>query len=153
MGGEPSGDGSDEEVMRHRQKEVTSGHLLDASALLALLLNEPGADRVEAVLEDGQIHAVNLAEAAKKLAAKGWAPERLKDLELEVGEVFGVDQAYLAGKVIAANRKIGLSLGDAICLVVAAWHRMKAVTAETAWEDCAWPEDADIAKPEIVLIR
>lgn len=50
--------------------------VLDASALLALLRDEPGAERVEAALERGaQLSAVNLAEVLSKLADLGEDPQ------------------------------------------------------------------------------
>ena len=41
--------------------------VLDASALLALLLNEPGAKRVAAVPDGALLSAVNLAEIVSRL--------------------------------------------------------------------------------------
>ena len=45
--------------------------VLDASALLALLLAEPGAARVAALLPDATVSAVNLSEVVAKLAEHG----------------------------------------------------------------------------------
>lgn len=42
------------------------GHLLDASALLAVLFKEPGAENVLRIIDDSEIHAVNLAETIRK---------------------------------------------------------------------------------------
>ena len=47
------------------------GHVLDASALLCLLFDEPGADRVERALPEALISAANLAEVIAKLADRG----------------------------------------------------------------------------------
>ena len=41
--------------------------VLDASALLSILLDEPGQDRVNQILDRSQIHAVNLAEVIGRL--------------------------------------------------------------------------------------
>ena len=38
--------------------------VLDASALLSLVLDEPGHERVDRILDRSRIHAVNLAEVA-----------------------------------------------------------------------------------------
>jgi PIN domain nuclease of toxin-antitoxin system len=67
---------------------VTLNYLLDASALLALIFNEPGADRVLAVFDDSKIHALNLAEVMRKMVAIGKPIEeviaRCDDLNLNV---------------------------------------------------------------------
>ena len=51
-------------------------YLLDASALLAIILNEAGSDRVQEVFDNIQIHAINPAEVAKKLFQKGMPIKR-----------------------------------------------------------------------------
>jgi ribonuclease VapC len=132
-------------------------HLLDASALLALLLNEPGADQVESVLDDSEIHSVNLAEVVRKLVLKGIEPAEaaslLGDIDLDVIEAFSTEQAGTAGNVLAVNKSIGLSLGDAVCLVMAFSCGTRAVTAERSWPKTIWPKDLQTNGPEILLIR
>ena len=63
------------------------GHLLDASALLALIFNEPGAGRVRDVIDDSQVHAVNLGEVVRKLVALGMPVDEvivhIEDLKLD----------------------------------------------------------------------
>ena len=53
---------------------MTHRYLLDASALLAVIFQEPGADRVLEVIDDSEIHAVNLAEVMRKMVAVGMPP-------------------------------------------------------------------------------
>src|SRR5690606_32893848 len=50
-----------------------SGHVLDASAVLAVAFMERGADRVIAALGEASISAVNYSEACAKLVEKGLA--------------------------------------------------------------------------------
>jgi PIN domain nuclease of toxin-antitoxin system len=134
-------------------------HLLDASALLAVILGEPGTDRVEAVLDDSEMAAVNVAEVARKLFAKGMTQDEIAEiligLNLETGqEQFSYFQAICAGALAAANRHIGLSLGDAVCLTVGAWSGKKVVTAERSWAQCEWPELVGFTNaPEVLTIR
>jgi ribonuclease VapC len=52
--------------------------VLDASALLAGLNGEPGADRVAAALDGAVVSAVNFAEVAGGLARGGNSPERVR---------------------------------------------------------------------------
>ena len=98
------------------------GHVLDASALLCLLFDEPGADRVERALPDAVISAANLAEVPAKLVDRGLdGNEALADLrELDL-EVVALDraQAEAAGLLRSAARQVRLSLGDWACLALA----------------------------------
>lgn len=112
-------------------------YLMDASALIALIRNEPGSDRVKAVFDDSEIHAVNLAEVVRKMISNGMPPAEvqalLEDLHLAVIEEFGQAQAYVAGQLAAENLRLGLSLGDSVCLTVAERMGMTAVTADRRW--------------------
>jgi ribonuclease VapC len=113
--------------------------LLDASALLALVLDERGADRIEALLESSAIHAVNFAEVIAKLLQKGIpadeAGQVAEELALDVYEDFGSLQAVSCGELHASTRPLGLGLGDCVCLTVAAWRGMTAVTCDRKWLD------------------
>ena len=112
-------------------------YLLDASAMLALVLNERGAERVEAVMDHAAIHAVNFTEVVTKLVQGGVPVQRARSLtdELAIGvyEEFSVDQAEAAGRLHAATRDCGLSLGDVICLTMARCLGLTAVTSERIW--------------------
>ena len=114
-------------------------HLLDASALLALIRNEPGAERVKAVLDDSAIHAVNLAEVVRKMISKGMpaseAETWLADLNLHVLESFSEAQGYALGRLTPEAQRLGLSLGDCVCLTVAASDVTPVVTAERRWSE------------------
>ncbi len=113
--------------------------LLDASALLALVLDERGADRVEAQLDSSAIHAVNLTEVITKLLQKGIPAEEAgrvaEEMALDVYEEFGALQAVSCGELHASTRPLGLGLGDCVCLTVAAWRGMTAVTCDRRWLD------------------
>ncbi len=114
-------------------------HLLDASAVLAVIFNEPGADRVEAVLDDSEIHAVNLAEVLCKLVSVGKPIDeviaRVDELNLDVIEELSVEQTREIARLTPEAKRLGLSLGDCVCLVVAEWTGMTAVTAERRWSE------------------
>ena len=114
-------------------------YLLDTSALMALLLNEPGADLVSEILDGSSIHAVNLAEIVRKLVSAGFPidalTERLSDLNLEVIEKFSTEQAHAMGRIAVEAKRLGLSLGDCVCLTVAEWLGMVAVTTEQRWSE------------------
>jgi len=116
---------------------VERRYLLDASALIALIRNEPGAERVKEVLDSSQIHALNLAEVVRKMISKRMPPAEvrnlLEDLHLTVVEQLGLEQAYAAGQLAAERRDLGLSLGDAVCLTAAKAMDMTAITADRSW--------------------
>ena len=114
--------------------------VIDASALLALLNGEPGADVVAQALPGGVMSAVNVSEVVAKLAEFG-IPEKaiyqaLKPLGLDV-VFFSEEQAYLAGLLHTATLKIGVSLGDRACLSLAKMQELTALTADRAWANPA----------------
>jgi len=116
--------------------------VLDASALLALLLDEPGAQRVEEALAEGAaISAVNLAEALSKLAERGGDPKGVRDrLKREgiLGEVlvvfpFTEEDALWVARFRPLTRSLGLSLGDRACLALAQRLNLPALTVDASW--------------------
>ena len=113
--------------------------MLDASALLSILLDERGQDRVNEILDRSQIHAVNLAEVIGRLVRAGMPPEKavaaLGRLYLEVEEEFGTRQAEFCGVLLGTRRDLGLSLGDCVCLTTAASLGAVAVTADRRWKE------------------
>lgn len=113
-----------------------SKYVLDASAVLALLNQEPGMDRVEAVLADSCMGTVNYCEVLGKLIDAGLpeqdARESVELLNVEVVS-FDADLARLAAVLRPTTKKLGLSLGDRSCLALALARRNTAVTAERAW--------------------
>lgn len=110
--------------------------VLDASALLAWLNDEPGAAAVEAVLADAVISSVNLSEVGAVLADVGMPPEEVgavfSDLELRTVP-FDDDLALLAASLRPATRSAGLSLGDRACLALAQRLDAPAITGDRAW--------------------
>lgn len=110
--------------------------VLDASALLAFIHGEAGADKVAIVLADAVISAVNVAEAFTKLVLRTGSSDRARALidESEV-EIIDFDRslAELTGELAALTRKRGLSLGDRACLALARREMAPALTADGAW--------------------
>ncbi len=117
-----------------------TGVALDASALLALLLGEPGGEKVKAVLDGALIGAVNLAEIVSYYAKLGAARSNIEALlrPLPV-QVVPADAAlsYEAGLLRPITLKGGLSLGDRYCLALAKREGVPALTAERRWPDIA----------------
>lgn len=128
-----------------------TGIVLDASAMLAVLRRESGAETVIGKLTDAAISAVNLSEVVGALTRDGISPAQIRAmLEGFPAEVilFDRDLAFDAGLLFAQTRTAGLSLGDRACLALA---RRRADTALTA--DRAWARIADAVGVEVELIR
>ncbi len=110
--------------------------VLDASALLALLLGEPGAERVKAVLADSAMSAVNVAEVvayfARSSASEDDIRRMLEGLTIEHVPL-DRDLAYAVGMLYPAVQPAGLSIGDRACLALARRLGVPAVTADRAW--------------------
>jgi PIN domain nuclease of toxin-antitoxin system len=114
--------------------------VIDASALLALLQDENGADEVvEAIAAGAAISAVNLSEVLAKLAEHGQpAVVALGSIhEAAEGalwiEPFIEDDAAQAADLRPRSKAQGLSLGDRACLALAARFEVPAVTADRDW--------------------
>ena len=115
---------------------MSNKYVLDASAVLALLNEEPGGDQVEPLLGDAVISAVNLSEVLAKLIEAGMTPNEARDAFDLIGvEVAGFDRASALGAVILrpATRNRGLSLGDRACLALGIEIGAEVVTAEREW--------------------
>ena len=112
--------------------------VIDASALLALLNDEPGADVVAEALPEGVISAVNLSEVVAKLCDAGM-PEKaihqaLQPFGIEIVP-FDEEQAYQAGLLRTSTQDFGISLGDRACLSLAKKLGIDALTADRAWTE------------------
>ncbi len=110
--------------------------MLDASALLALLQGEAGAERVAQLLPRASISAVNLSEVVAKLHERGMPDAgiraALEDLDLDI-RPFDGDAAYAGGALRGPTRALGLSFGDRACLALALRLQATAVTGDRAW--------------------
>ena len=110
--------------------------IIDASALLALLQDEPGSAITEKALETGSMSAANLSEVTSKLIQAG-VPEKeviaiLRSFDLDIVPVDS-GTAFLAGILINKTQDYGLSLGDRLCLATAIIRNQPAITADKAW--------------------
>lgn len=110
--------------------------VLDASAVLALLFGEAGAERVAAVLEGSCMSTVNLAEVVGRFARDGHDPhqtlQRLAGSPIELVP-FLAEDAVLVAAFAPVTRHLGLSLGDRACLALGLARRIPVYTADRAW--------------------
>lgn len=115
---------------------MSKAAILDASALLAVLGDEPGGERVAPLLDGAVISTVSWSEVLA----------RYVDLDLEIAgreaeiESLGVSlasftsrHAEIAAGLLSVTRKAGLSLGDRACLALALDVGGQPVTADRAW--------------------
>lgn len=78
---------------------MASRHVLDAAAVLCLLDDAPGADRIAEVLDTASISSVSVALVAAELTRRGADPQEVKAIlgELHLNVVaFGFDQSIEA---------------------------------------------------------
>lgn len=142
--------------------------VLDASALLAYWLDEPGADVVTKRVggEGASISAANFAEAVTKLVDRrpqlatelpnvparmpAEAAASLPGMPLAGGaisvEAFTLADALGCATLRPQTRQLGLSLGDRACLVLGQRMSAAVLTADRAWASLS-------VGVEIVVIR
>jgi ribonuclease VapC len=110
--------------------------VLDSSAILAILNDEPGADAVEAMLDDALVSTVNYAEVIAKLVERGsssaQAQSALRSVVLTTVD-FDIGLAQRTGTLRAETIRRGLSLGDRACLALAEREGVPALTGDRTW--------------------
>jgi PIN domain nuclease of toxin-antitoxin system len=121
---------------------VTAPTVLDASAILALLQEEPGADDVERLLDGALMSCVNLSEVLQKAEQHGVQTEGLEyDLEALGVEFRAFDVSLARPTAEAWSAGSGLSLGDRACLALAGRVGGTAVTTDARWADAGLDVD------------
>ena len=113
--------------------------VLDASALLAVLNREPGADKLTPqLLNVATSSTVNLAEVQSKLVNRGLSPQEAWEAALSPireAAAFTAEQAMTAGSLILETRALGLSLGDRACLALGLALSAPVYTADKLWKN------------------
>jgi len=115
---------------------VSHREVMDASAVLALLQREPGAENVD--LKGAVMNSVNFAEVVQKTVAR----ERPADTLLHELTLLGLSimsfspqEAQLAGELYRQTKTYELSLADRSCLATAQLLGAVAVTADRHWSE------------------
>lgn len=113
--------------------------VLDASALLAVLNREPGAEKLTPqVLSAAITSTVNLAEVQSKLVSRGIKPDEAWDATISPireSAVFTDEQAKIAGSLIARTGAFGMSFGDRACLALGIALKAPVYTADRSWKN------------------
>ncbi len=114
-----------------------NSNVLDSSAVLAVLHQEPGAEKAISYFSAGIISSVNVAEVLTKSIERGHsrntATQSFNLLQLEVVD-FDFEQAAKAAELRPLTMHLGLSLGDRSCLALAILRETLAVTADKNWK-------------------
>ena len=123
--------------------------VLDASAILAIIFGESGDAGALALTSRARVSAVNLSEVVAEMDERGFGPTEaevlLGGLGMEVAE-FGREDAFRAGRLRQATRRMGLSFGDRACLALALRAGLPVVTADRAWVDLGLPVEVELLR-------
>lgn len=109
--------------------------VLDASAVLAFVTGEPGADVVAEALEaDARCGAANWSEVMQKVrgAGRDWDLVRalIMSYEVEIEPVTVDDAEWAAGRWVSGE---GLSLADRLCMALGQRIDADILTADRTW--------------------
>ena len=125
--------------------------VLDASALIAMLKQEPGGDKVAEIIGDSKITAINHAEVISHFCHAGMPIAEVDAmLRLLPLVIVSADEklARLAGHLRTLTSSAGLSLGDRFCLALAQLENLPAWTSDRNWQTIA-----EAVQVEITIIR
>lgn len=117
--------------------------VLDASAILAILNQEPGHEKLTPeMLAEAVCSTVNLTEVQAKLVNRGWsATEAWEEATSPIQEAvaFTAEHAQRSGELVLQCKRFGLSLGDRACLALAATLQCPVYTTDKAWKELKTP--------------
>ena len=113
--------------------------VFDASAVLAALFDEKGADQVihQWSRTKGCISSVNYCEVVSKLFERGMSSLEVSTvLEAVPLDVVPLEReiAWAAGELRAVTKNLGLSLGDRVCLALGMNLSASIWTADKLWK-------------------
>jgi ribonuclease VapC len=121
---------------------VVASSVLDASAVVAVLRDEPGSSQIAGRCSDGLLSAVNLQEVIKVMFLRGFTASGVKymvdALQLEIIP-HTEDHAYQAAALVPVTAKFGSGLGDRTCMAVAIARGLPAITTDRAWANLSIP--------------
>jgi ribonuclease VapC len=121
--------------------------VMDASAILAIIGKEPGAEIASQYVAGGLVSSVNLAEVFSKsrdmkipLDALRWMVQGLGLQSIPADD----EIAFVVGSLREPTRAEGISLGDRYCLALGMIRRLPVITTEEQWSKAGL--DVEIVK-------
>ena len=130
---------------------MMSDCVLDASAVLAVLLREPGVEVVRPHLPGAMISSVNVAEIINLRQKNGESLERnaqvLRSLQLRIVD-FDFEQAVISASFKPYARIANLSLGDRACLSLGLLFNAPVLTAEHSWTKADMGVQVRVIRPQ-----
>ncbi len=125
-------------------------YLLDASALMAFIRSENGADVVEARLNDAAaMSSVNVSEAIMRSVEKGFSADLVTRLlvseQVQIFD-FGFELARTTAALRPATKHLGLSFADRACIATAIRLGAIIVTADRAWSTLELPCSVELIR-------
>ena len=112
--------------------------ILDSSALLALIKNEPGSAVVEKLLGHVVMSSINIAEVATHLLNSTLTLDECRSCILPlVTSVVPFDQehAFQVAVLRKPTKYKGLSMGDRACLALGIMKYLPVYTSDKVWAD------------------
>ncbi len=124
-------------------QNAPGARVLDASAVLAWLQDEPGAKVVDGYLSVSYVSTVNLSEVLQKSTVAGVRVSEssltgdLQSLGVKFVD-FGSDEAHVAARMWPVAATLGLGIADRACLATAVRLGIPALTADRPWKNVEW---------------
>ena len=113
-------------------------YVLDTSALIALINEEPGGDNVQKVLSGSIMSAVNVSEVVTVLTRLSMPSEQIHKIITNLIYAiipFDEEQAFITGHLYKETKIKGLSFGDRACLSLGKIKNMSVLTADRKWSE------------------
>jgi len=110
--------------------------VLDASALLAFLHDEPGSLVVSQALEGALVSSVNWSEVLQKAIDRSVGVDGMQQEFVNLGvtfEPFTQGHAEIAAQLWSITRSHGLSFADRACLALGIERNLPVLTADSPW--------------------
>lgn len=123
--------------------------VLDSSAALAFLFDEPGSAQVATVVGASLMSTVNLAETLAVVERQRREPGSVLQLLRDLGLVFvpfDEDLAEHTARLEGVTRDLGISLGNRACLALAMRTDRPALTADRAWSRLQLPVRIELVR-------
>lgn len=126
-----------------------SRYVIDASAMLAVMRDEPGADFALARMADASMSAVNWSECLMRGAEKGLPVELMRSfLATQMVRLvpFNAALAVETALLRPLTKNLGLSFADRACLATAKIEGAIALTADRAWATLSLPCSVELIR-------